>query len=104
MRRLILLLVVAMCLAALGASDCTRQSVGFIPLPELGAGLYQGMPGGLYPGGSNRRPAAHDAAGLRLAAEVLPRDRLRRDRQAKREGRVSQRWHVQHHGGISGVR
>lgn len=56
------------------ASDCSRTSVGFTPLTELGAGLYQGMTGGLYPGGANKRPPAHQAAGLRLAAEVVPRD------------------------------
>lgn len=56
------------------ASDCTRVSVGFTPLNELAAGLYKGMPGGFYPSGANKRPAAHEAAGVRLAGEVLPRD------------------------------
>ena len=32
------------------------------------------MRGGLYPDGANKRPAAHEAAGLRLAAEVRPRN------------------------------
>ncbi len=44
------------------------------PLTELGTGKYQGHEGGLYPGGKNDRPAAHEKAGLRLAAQVVPRD------------------------------
>src|SRR5205823_14116548 len=44
------------------------------PLAELGAGEYHGFPGGLYPGGKNERPAAHEEAGRRLAAQVRPLD------------------------------
>src|SRR5262249_44657591 len=42
------------------------------PLPELGAGEYQGFKGGLYPDGKNERPAAHEAAGVALARQVRP--------------------------------
>src|SRR5260370_3304649 len=56
-------------------SDCSKTSVGFTPLTELGTQLYKGIPGGLYPGGTNARPAAHQAAGLQLAAGVRPRNR-----------------------------
>jgi lysophospholipase L1-like esterase len=45
---------------ALSGGDCTRTSVGFTPLNDLGSGTYQGIEGGLYPGGSNARPASHD--------------------------------------------
>lgn len=44
------------------------------PLPELGTAEYRGFPGGLYPGGKNARPAAHEAAGLHLAKQVRPLD------------------------------
>ncbi len=44
----------------------------FRSLPNLGAQSYEGCPGGLYPGGKNERPAAHETAGLALAAQVRP--------------------------------
>jgi hypothetical protein len=43
-----------------------------VPLTDLGPGLYKGKPGGLYPGGRNDRPEAHEAAGLSLARAVRP--------------------------------
>lgn len=44
------------------------------PLDELGAGLYGGLSGGLYPGGTNTPPHAHVVAGLRESLDVVPRD------------------------------
>src|SRR4029453_5306690 len=44
------------------AADCTGTSTGFIPLVDLGAGTYQGYPGGLYPDASNSWPPSHDSA------------------------------------------
>jgi len=54
------------------ASDCTKTSVGFLPLIDLGAGFYQGKQGGLYPKGSNTRPPAHETAGLSIARAIRP--------------------------------
>jgi hypothetical protein len=56
------------------AQNCANTSVGFTPLVDLGAGTYQGFQGGLYPGGVNARPIAHEVAGLAQAAQVVPRD------------------------------
>jgi hypothetical protein len=58
------------------AKDCSQTSRGFIPLTDLGTGLYQGFPGGLYGAGSNVRPPAHEAAGLAIANGLVPLDTL----------------------------
>jgi hypothetical protein len=59
--------------AAASAQNCAAGSTGRIPLDDLGAGSYLGFQGGLYPGGANARPAAHEAAGLAAAAAIVPR-------------------------------
>src|SRR5206468_9134405 len=70
---LLLLLIASAALAgAAFASDCTRDSTGMVPLIDLGAGFYEGAQGGLYPGGSNRRPTAHNAAGVSIAEALSP--------------------------------
>jgi hypothetical protein len=48
-------------------------STGHTPLSELGTGLYQGFQGGLYPGGTNTPPAAHAAAAMSFAQQIVPR-------------------------------
>lgn len=45
-----------------------------IDLPDLGTGSYMGSEGGLYPGGSNVRPAVHEADGVALADGIVPLD------------------------------
>ena len=60
------------------AIDCTGTSTGLVPLIDLGAGSYFGHPGGLYPGGLNTRPAAHEAAGVAIASTIGPLDTLGR--------------------------
>ena len=43
------------------------------PLVDLDPGqTFHGKEGGLYPGGSNVRPAAHDAAGQKIARGIVP--------------------------------
>ena len=51
---------------------CAGSSVGLTPLTDLESGLYQGQPGGLYPGGTNARPPSHEAAGVSLARAIQP--------------------------------
>ena len=55
-------------------SNCAGTSTGLIPLTDLGAGSYQGVQGGLYPGGSSHRPFAHDYAGVSIAHSIVPLD------------------------------
>lgn len=73
--RAVALVALAAVFSALAASaaDCTRTSVGFTPLNDLGAGLYLGQfQGGLYPGGANAPPPAHATAGRARALAVAP--------------------------------
>lgn len=55
-------------------APATIRRIDLKPLTELGKEKYQGFEGGLYPGGQNERPAAHEAAGLSLAKKVQPLD------------------------------
>src|SRR5258705_10522825 len=58
----------------LAGHDAAGQTNGMLPpLVDLGPGqTYHGHEGGLYPGGSNVRPAAHDAAGQKIARGIVP--------------------------------
>lgn len=56
------------------AQNCSNVSVGLTPLSDLGAGAHQGFEGGLFPGGTNVRPLAHEVAGLAAAAGIVPLD------------------------------
>jgi hypothetical protein len=46
----------------------------FVPFNDLGTDSYSGYQGGLYEDGSNVIPSDHQAAGLRRAAFITPRD------------------------------
>lgn len=60
----------------LRAQNCANSFTGRVPLDDLGGGTYQGQTGGLYPGGQNLRPWAHELAGLTIGiTQILPRDR-----------------------------
>lgn len=65
--------VALLCTLATG-QNCANTSVGFTPLIDLGAGVYQGAVGGLYPGGANQRPIEHEVGGLAQVPFVTPRD------------------------------
>lgn len=45
------------------------------PLIDFGTLTYRGFQGGLYPNGSNQRPATHNAAGLAIAQAIKPLNR-----------------------------
>lgn len=57
------------------AADCSRTFSGRTPLTDFAPGqTYLGAQGGLYPGASNQRPAAHTSAGQTIATnQVRPR-------------------------------
>lgn len=57
------------------AKNCARTSTGLVPISDLGTGLYLGRyQGGLYPGGLNQMPPAHESAGKIRAARIQPLD------------------------------
>lgn len=59
---------------ALNAQNCTNTSVGFPPINDLATGSWRGNTGGLYPNGSNLKPAAHQLAGVTIASQIMPLD------------------------------
>jgi hypothetical protein len=54
--------------------DVPGLSTPIVPLTDLGTGTYVGEEGGLYPSGSNVRPASQDSYGVTLAKAVQPLD------------------------------
>ena len=73
-RRNALVFLGAFFCAQLASADCTLTNIGIVPLNELGFGSYSNHAGGLYPGGVNTRPAAHEAAGILIAQGIKPLD------------------------------
>lgn len=87
-KAILLLLIVALFLSFFAAPSAAQDNVctgQFIPvsppLTELGSEEYvrleggpTGFNGGLYPGGSNTRPPAHEAAGVDIARQIRPLD------------------------------
>jgi hypothetical protein len=57
-----------------GLRSALAQNTGLIPLIDLGSGPYQGYQGGLYPGGVNYPPIAHESAAMQMAAQIVPRN------------------------------
>jgi len=54
--------------------DVVDTSTPEVALTDLGTGTYQGSEGGLYPNGTNVRPAAQDSYGVTLAQGIQPLD------------------------------
>lgn len=55
-------------------SGCQLSHLGITPLSDLGCGTYQGVEGGLYPGGAMIPPEDHRLEGWLAATAVVPRD------------------------------
>ncbi|MAU01280.1 MAG: hypothetical protein CL608_29415 [Anaerolineaceae bacterium] len=69
---LLLLLAGGLVFRQLTAVRLGQSTVGLTPLTELGSQKYHGVEGGLYPGGGNERPSAHNAAGIEIAESIRP--------------------------------
>ncbi|HEV2470511.1 MAG TPA: choice-of-anchor D domain-containing protein [Candidatus Sulfotelmatobacter sp.] len=54
--------------------DVPNTTSPMVALNDLGTGTYQGYEGGLYPNGSNVRPAPHDSDGVAFAQGIVPLD------------------------------
>ena len=74
-----ILLLLCSCLGSIaagqspcGRSPCSANSLGYVPINDLGTGLYNGQMGGLYPNGQNVDPPAHRTSGLALAKTIGP--------------------------------
>jgi S-formylglutathione hydrolase FrmB len=58
-----------------GKAHPPSDSWGLTALTDLGKGTYRGEQGGLYPGGENKAPVAHEKAGAEIAKKIAPLDR-----------------------------
>ncbi len=54
--------------------DCSNDHLGNIPLIDLAAGYYNGVQGGLYPGGTNTRPESHLNQCINNVQQIQPLD------------------------------
>ncbi len=54
--------------------DVPKTTTPIVPITDLATGSYQGEEGGLYPNGSNIRPASHDSDGVAFAKAIVPLD------------------------------
>ncbi|HMX05889.1 MAG TPA: hypothetical protein PKE14_14535, partial [Chitinophagales bacterium] len=52
--------------------DCDNDSLGALPLVDLGTGYYMGYQGGLFPGGSNNDPNPHFNNGKNISKAIKP--------------------------------
>lgn len=73
MRRYILTICLCASSAPAIAQPCDPAAPQ-LSLYDLGVGTYKTFQGGLYSGGANQRPAAHEAAGSAIASAIGPLD------------------------------
>ncbi len=59
---------------AFAQKNCANDSTGLIPLIDLNGKSWRGFTGGLYPDGSNSRPASHKSKAMIQAQSVKPLD------------------------------
>ncbi|MBL8843608.1 MAG: hypothetical protein JNL90_18955 [Planctomycetes bacterium] len=57
---------------AVPPQDCSLPSRGITPLDDLAGRYWQGVEGGLYPGGTNACPEDHLQAGRKIAKSIVP--------------------------------
>ena len=69
-----LLLLLGISTFVFAQKDCTHDNTGLIPITDLGAGTYRGFTGGLYPDGSNERPADYLTACIEHAQNITTLD------------------------------
>ncbi len=55
---------------------CDNDSLGWIPIQDLGTGYYGIFQGGLYQGGTNNPPTSHLNKGIAIAKKLKPLDTL----------------------------
>src|SRR6184192_3764962 len=93
MSRFVALLTILFALA----TSAFATNTGFLPLNDLGSGLYLNLyQGGLYPGGSNVMPAAHANDGL--SHVLTARHQWKSD--PERQVRPDLHRHVEHDAGM----
>jgi len=54
--------------------DCSNDNLGKTPLIDLTGGFFNGVQGGLYPGGTNERPEAHLSQCIDKVLQIQPLD------------------------------
>lgn len=74
--RIFLILFCMIPVMTVGQVQCENDSTGLIPLTDLGTGFYEGIQGGLYPGGLNLVTGKHKNNGIKLAKSLKPLDSL----------------------------
>ena len=81
MRKLFSIILLLICITGFGKLvaqvNCDNDSLGLIPIQDLGTDFYLGTyQGGMYPGGVNTPPTGHLKKGLSIVKKLKPLDTL----------------------------